>query len=191
MSVEDKEICSYIFFISLPQIAAINERDRRIAIVALFQQGDQPSTVLQKLGLTMNQRKTVYNRYQKFLKTEFIESKKKRTSRASKTKKNAIQLIREKIRRNPARSQRKLARDHDLSQTTTAHCIIKDDLQISAFKCRKNKLYVADGPQERLRQAKLLKARHARFDPKNLIFSDEKIFTSKKKLNSKNIRKGY
>ena len=31
-----------------------------------------------------------------------------------------------------------------------------------------------DGPQERPRRAKLLKVRHAKFNPKNVIFSDEK-----------------
>ena len=76
----------------------MNKRDRRIAIVALFQQGDQPSTVILKLGLTRSQRKTVYNTYYSLLKTGSIKRKKMGTSRASETRKKAIKLIREKIR---------------------------------------------------------------------------------------------
>ena len=113
----------------------MNERDRRIAIVDLFQHGGQPSTAIQKLGLTRNQLKTVYNTYHRFLKTGPIERKKRGSSRASETRKKAIKLIGEKIRRNPARSQRKLARDHNYK---------------NKFYNHKNKLY-AVGPQERFR----------------------------------------
>ena len=74
---------------------------------------------------------------------------------ASETRKMAIKLIKEKIRRNQACPQRKLVRHHNFSETTI-HRIIKDDEQMLAFKCRMNELYVASDPQERLLRANLL-----------------------------------
>ena len=60
-------------------------------------------------------------------------------------------------------------------------------IYMSAFKCQKNKLYATGDPQERPQQAKLLKARHAKFNPKNVIFSYEKIFTTEEKFNSQEL----
>ena len=111
----------------------MNERDRRAAMFALFQNGDKPSAVIQKLGLQRNQRKTVYYNYKRYQQSGSTERKKQKKSRASEKRKKAVKCIREKIRRNPARSQRKLASANSVSQTTV-HRIIKEDLHMSAFK---------------------------------------------------------
>ena len=78
----------------------MDKRDRRIAFVTLFQQGDQPSTVIQKMGLTRNQAR--------LCKTPTTDSS--NLTYRNKEEGNFS-------RGNLARSQRQLARDHKLQFT--------------------------------------------------------------------------
>jgi hypothetical protein len=91
----------------------------------------------------------------------------------------------DKIRRKPIRPVKELAKEHRLSRMT-AHRILKEDLKLTAYKCKRKRLYLADVAAERLRRTEIMKARLAQFDPKNVIFSDEKIFCVEEKFNSQN-----
>jgi hypothetical protein len=105
----------------------------------------------------------------------------------SATRTAAIKNIRDKIRRNPVRSQRQLAAEHGTS-AMTINRILRENLHVKPYKSRRRRMYLAGGQAERLRRMKLLKTRLAVFDPKAVIFSDEKIFRVDQVWNSQNRR---
>ena len=164
----------------------MNERNRRTVIIALHLQGDTPSTIIKNLKLSRNQRATVYNVLNSY-KARGTFERKKRGSRKSASRTAAIKKIRDKIGRCPVRSQRQLSVEHSIS-AMTVNRIIREDLHVKPCKSRRQSLYAAGGQAERLRRLKQLKAQLASFDPKAVIFSDEKIFRVNQVWNSQNRR---
>lgn len=164
----------------------MDERDRRASIIYLYLQGDSPSTIIRKLKLTRTQRATVYNVIKSY-KVRGTFERKKRASRKSQAGRAAGKNIRDKIRRNPQRSQRKLAAEHGTS-VMTINRILREDLHVKPYKSRRRRMYLAGGQAERLRRLKLLKSRLAAYDPKTVIFSDEKIFRLELVASSQNRR---
>lgn len=101
--------------------------------------------------------------------------------------KERVKRIREKIRRNPNRSGRKLAREEQISQRSMRR-ILKDELQLKPYKKRKRHGLSDKQRVERVKRSKTLLKRHDAEDVKNIIFSDEKLFTTEVKMNAQNDR---
>ena len=148
----------------------MNERDRRAAIIALHLLGDSPNAIITKLKLKRQQRSTVYNVVFNYKALGTYERKKSSQTRKSSARKAATKCI-----RNPVRSQRKLAAEHEVS-VMRINRILRDDLHLTAFKSKRKKIYLASGQKERLRRAKAIKSRLAVFKPENVIFCDENFF---------------
>jgi inhibitor of nuclear factor kappa-B kinase subunit alpha len=164
----------------------MNERDRRAAIIALHCKGNTPVEIIKKMCLSRNQRATVYNVVNSYCLTGSFE-RKKRVSRKSAKRIQVKKNIADKIRRKPVRSQRKLAKEHSVSRMTVNR-ILREDLQLTAYKSKRKRLYLAGGAAERLRRTKIMKTRLVKMNPRNVIFSDEKIFYIEEKFNSQNRR---
>jgi inhibitor of nuclear factor kappa-B kinase subunit alpha len=165
----------------------MSSRDHRATIVQLQLQGLNACAIIKALKLHRNQRATVYRVLKKYAATSTIEHKSKGVSHKSTLRKKVAKNLRDKIRRNPLRSQRKLAVEHGMSQPTI-HRILHEDLHLTAYKCRRKKLYAAGGQVVRLQRAKLLKERLAPYDPNCVIFSDEKIFVIEQQFHPQNRR---
>jgi cation transport regulator ChaB len=133
----------------------MDERDRRAAIIALYLKGNSPTLIIKKMGLTRQQRSTVYNVIRNYKDRGSYERQKSSTSRKTLARKVATNCIRNKIARNPVRSQRKLAAEHGVS-AMMINRILKDDLHLTAYKSRRRKMYLAGGKEERLRRAKTI-----------------------------------
>ena len=71
-----------------------------------------------------------------------------------------IKRVREKIRRNPRRSMRKLAKDHNVG-VTTMHKLVREDIGVKPFKLQYRQLLSAPTRQKRLERSKLLLDWHA------------------------------
>lgn len=112
-----------------------------------------------------------------------IPAKSKGLPRSKRTP-EAIKVVRERIRRNPARSARQMARSLNMHHKTMQQ-IIKEDLGLHPFKKNLVAGLTDKNKAERVRKCKLMKARHGGPD---IIFSDEKLFTLEIPLNKQNDR---
>jgi transposase len=98
-----------------------------------------------------------------------------------------VNKVYHRLRRNPQQSPNKLATKLKTSRTTMRR-IIKDDLGLRPYKKRKVHGLTCAAKQKRLIRSKDLLERFANSDLKNLVFSDEKLFTVQQSLNLQNDR---
>lgn len=106
--------------------------------------------------------------------------------RSQRTKK-LIKAVREKIRRNPRRSIRKLAKEHHIS-VTSMHTVCRKDLGTYPYKLQKCQMLSEITKQKRVQRAKGMLKRHEAGTLRNLVFSDEKLFTVEAAFNHQNDR---
>ncbi|UYV84269.1 hypothetical protein LAZ67_X001712, partial [Cordylochernes scorpioides] len=99
----------------------------------------------------------------------------------------AIKAIRERIRRNPRRKQKILAKQMNLAPRTVSK-IMNEDLGLRAFKRRTGHLITSVLRDIRRVRSKMLLARHDGWLHERILFTDEKIFIVEEKLNHQNDR---
>lgn len=95
-----------------------------------------------------------------------------------------IKAVKERIRRNLARSCRKMAREMNMSHFAM-QSILKKDLDLKAFRKQKIHGLTSKNIADRVNKSRLLLKTHAGH---NLIFSDEKLFTLEVPINKQNDR---
>lgn len=111
-------------------------------------------------------------------------SGRKRTVRTARNRK----LIRERIRRNPRVSMRKIARDTGIHRETVRR-IAKEDLGLKPYKLQKVQLLTDDNKRVRLERCKRLLRRHVGQQWERIVFTDEKLFTVEQAHNHQNDRR--
>lgn len=120
----------------------------------------------------------------RFLETGDAIPAKKPGKKRSKRTPQVINMIRERIRRYPARSGRKMAREMNMGKSTLQN-LLKVDLGLRAFKKQKVAGLTVKNKEERVKRCKRLLKRH---DGPDIIFSDEKLFVLEAPLNKQNDR---
>lgn len=95
-----------------------------------------------------------------------------------------IKAVRERIRRNPVRSGRQLAKDMNMHHKTM-QTILKKDKGLIAYKKRLVAGLTDKNKSERVKRCKAILKRHGGQD---IIFSDEKLFCLERPLNRQNDR---
>ncbi|CAM4936437.1 unnamed protein product [Rotaria socialis] len=101
--------------------------------------------------------------------------------------KERITRIREKIRRNPARSARKLAIGEHIDNRSMRR-ILQIDLGLKPYKKRKLHELSEKQTVARLKRCKTLLVQHDSDDIRKIVFSDEKLFIVEQKYNRQNDR---
>jgi hypothetical protein len=96
-----------------------------------------------------------------------------------------VKRVRERIRRHPQRSARRMACQLGISDGLLRR-IIKEDLGLKPYKKRKVHGLTDAQKEKRLVRSKQLLERHGSSDLEQLVFSDEKLFSVQEKLNSQN-----
>lgn len=96
----------------------------------------------------------------------------------------AIKVVRERIRRNPERSGRKLASELGMSKTSM-QLLLKSDLKMRAYKKSKVHGLTASTIAKRKKRSEHILQWH---EGDEFIFSDEKLFVLEQSLNSQNDR---
>ena len=96
-------------------------------------------------------------------------------------------IIRNRILRNPKRSMRKMGKELGISKDSV-NTIIKKNLGLKSFKVQKAHVLTERMKKVRLQRSKLLKQRFGRAKHRNIVFSDEKIFTIEEQFNKQNTR---
>lgn len=161
--------------------------EKRITVKTYFDNGFSPSETAKAVAGLGIKRLFVYRTFKRLRETGSIENRKGSGRPRSARTSDRVKRIREKIRRNPNRSARKMATEEKISIRSMRR-ILKDDLHLIPYKKRLR--HGLSEPQRiaRVQKAKALLNRHDSESVKNIIFSDEKLFTTEVKLNPQNDR---
>ena len=93
----------------------------------------------------------------------------------------------QRIKRNPARSIRKMATETNTNRESMRR-LGCDDLGMKAYKMNKRQLLTAKNKSKRLERCKAMLSRFTNGRHKQILFSDEKLFTVQQVLNKQNHR---
>ncbi|CAF4604159.1 unnamed protein product [Rotaria socialis] len=159
----------------------------RLIVQKYFQRGLTGGQIfrhVKQLGITRN---GVYRTISRLRDTGSIQDR-PRTGRPRTCRtKERIKRIREKIRRNPERSARKLAMEEDIDNRSMRR-ILQIDLGLIPYKKRNLHGLSAKQTVARLKRCKALLVRHGSDDIRKIVFSDEKLFVVEQKYNRQNNR---
>ncbi|KAK0417925.1 hypothetical protein QR680_013281 [Steinernema hermaphroditum] len=161
----------------------VSEEDRS-AINANHKRG-MPIPVIAK-SLKFH-RKQVHRVVQRFEETGGIKDRQREGRPRSARTPKLMNMIRKKIQRNPQRSIRKLAREHEVSHETMRK-LITDDLELVPYKLTKGQLLTDQNKESRLEKCRKMKNLSRGDALQRILFTDEKIFTVQPYRNSQNQR---
>ena len=158
--------------------------DKRTAIVELFKSGNSKKDIAKSLKVN---RMLVWRTLKRFEETGDVKNMpgqgRPKTARTTKL----VKSTREKVRRNPKRSIRKLSIESNVSYGTMS-TILRKDLKMSPFKHVKKHQLSAQIVDKRLQRSKILLSRIKNGTLPNLVFSDEKKFDVEHHFNTQNDR---
>ena len=90
--------------------------------------------------------------------------------------------VSQKTRQNPARSIRKMAKEMGSSRESMRR-VVREDLDIKAYKLHKRELLITQNNQKRLEKSKIMLSLFADGLHEQMLFSDEKFFTFEQIVN--------
>ena len=129
----------------------------------------------------------VYKAVKRFRETESCAPRIRSTPEKPIRTKELIKKVRERLRRNPSRSARKLAKDTSVSVSTMQR-LLKDDLHVYPYKFTKRQLLSNATKKKRLDRAKVLIKRLVVGTRPQVLWTDEKLFTVQAIHNHQNDR---
>jgi len=160
---------------------------KRKFIIEHHEKGMRPPEIFKlgkKLKINRMMIKRTIDRYKETMSIEDRpRSGRPRTTRTQKLLKN----VREKIRRNPRRSMRKMAKEAQTSPRTMRR-VVENDLKMSPYKLQKRQLLSGHTIEKRVTRTRLLLNRIKEGTLPNIIFSDEKLFSVQQSHNHQNDR---
>jgi inhibitor of nuclear factor kappa-B kinase subunit alpha len=162
-----------------------SEQSKRDLIIGQFCSGKSASEIAKKFKDIVN-KSTVYRTINSYkLKGKTI--RKAHDRKRPKRNKAMLKRIREKVRRNPARSMRQLAKDEVVS-TTTMWRAMKNDLKLFPFKKRGRQLLSEATKKKRLERGRQILKKLKQDTSSPVLWTDEKLFTVQAIYNPQNDR---
>jgi transposase len=160
---------------------------RRAAIILHWQAGKTPSAIVKTLKRSGVNRKLVQRTIKRFRDTGTTKIRGGPGRPRSVRTPAMIKALKARIRRNPRRSQVKLALQLKAS-TLTIHRAIKIDLGLKALK--RGTCHMLTVPQKiaRVKKCRALLRRYGPLKVKKILFTDEKIFNVEEQFNRQNDR---
>lgn len=168
--------------VSVRQLPSMDAK--RELIIDLHKKNIRNIDIFRKLcGIGVN-KKLISRTIKRFKETGTFRTKKKPGRNKSIRTPKLIKVVRERIRRNPAQSGSKMAKDLNVSQSTMQR-VLKHDLGLIAYK--KQRVHGLTGAQKtaRVNKCRYLLQWH---DGDEIIFSDEKLFLLQDSHNQQNDR---
>jgi inhibitor of nuclear factor kappa-B kinase subunit alpha len=101
--------------------------------------------------------------------------------------KAAIRKIKSRVERRKSVSSRKIARELGISRTSVRR-ILKNDLELQAYKIQKEPLLTDEHKEKRMKFANWIRTNFRKEGTMNILFSDEKMFDIDGVYNSQNDR---
>lgn len=159
----------------------------RIAIIGLFKSGKSAAQIFALLRPLKMSERFVYRTIKRYSDTgDVVDRFRSGRPRSVRTKK-AIEAVRSRINRNPLRKQKIVAREMKINARSVSR-IIRDDLGMHAYKRSTSHLLTDRLKRIRLERSKKLLRSYGRKKFKQILFTDEKIFTVEEKYNKQNDR---
>lgn len=161
--------------------------EQRHTIEYFHNQGLRPCQIFNQLKKFGMKRDMVYRTVKRLNETGSVADRTRSGRPASVVTKKMVASVRARIIRNPAQSQRKLARALKTSKTSMRR-IIREELRLKPYK--KRIVYGLTNAQKKKRheRTKKLIEVYAREKLDQIIFSDEKIFSVEETVNKQNNR---
>ena len=157
---------------------------RRSAVIELFKAGKCRSEIASLLSYN---RMFISRTLSRFADTGDVLDRPRpgrpRTARTISLTKRVLQ----RIKRNPARSIRKMAIETKTNRESMRR-LVCNDLRMKAYKMKKRQLLTAKNKSKRLERCKAMLSRFTNGRHKQILFSDEKLFTVQQVLNKQNHR---
>lgn len=165
----------------------MTRQTERSAVIVLHNAGKTNCEILRELGWTRSRESFVRKTIQRFQETNSIVDRSRTGRPRSARTPQLLRNIAHRIRRNPRRSQRHMARSFGVSTSTITRAL-RDDLGLRAYRLRKSQLLSASARLKRLALCKKLQLRFTPEKVRKSIFCDEKHFTVETLYNSQNTR---
>lgn len=163
------------------------QKEDRVAVIALHKCGHSASTIfklLQKLGIS---RSFVFRTIKRWKDVQSVDDSKRSGRPRSVCTPAAIQRVRSRINRNPVRKQKVMALQMSLKRGSLKS-IINRHLKLRAYRRKKGHLLNNRLRTLRRLRSRVLLKRYANKAHRNILFSDEKIFTIEETYNKQNDR---
>lgn len=160
---------------------------KRAAIIFHYQNGKTNSEIVKLLKNSKVNYNLVKRTIKRFLDTgSTIKRRRTYTPRPRRTP-AMLKALKARIRRNPRRSQRKLALQMKVSRQTIQKAL-KEDLGLRALK--RGTCHMLTIPQKiaRVKKCRSLLKRYGKKKVERILFTDEKIFTVEESFNKQNDR---
>lgn len=164
-----------------------NFEARRIQVINLHIKGKRQCEIVKLLKLQNVTQSFVSKTIKRYIQTGSTENKLKSGRPRSKRTAKMINALKARIRRNPCRSQKKLALQMGVSKTTIRRAL-KLDLGLKPLKKTTCHMMTMKQKKNRIILCKALLKRYAPEQVKSILFTDEKIFTVEGHFNKQNDR---
>lgn len=162
-------------------------KENRIAVIALHKCGKSANEIFKLLKPLKITQRFVFRAIRRFDETQsFCDRERSGRPRDIRTP-AAIKAVESRIRRNPLRKQQIMAREMSIS-TRSMSRIIKSDLGMGAFRRSTGHLLTSQLKSIRTTRSKALLQRYDNNKHRQILFTDEKIFTVEEKFNRQNDR---
>ena len=161
---------------------------KRAAIIQLHRAGHSNSKIMKLLKAPKSTVRDTILRFQELGTMEDRDRSGRPRSARTPAKIKALRERIRRIRRNPKRSLRKMAKDMNISHESV-RTIVEQDLKMSSYKIRTRQLLTDLQKRKRKERAKILLNRLKGGTEKGeIVFSDEKLFSVEAKFNTQNDR---
>lgn len=161
--------------------------ERRAAIAQLWRAGYKQCEIFKLLRNNGESRQNIYNVVKSLTERGTTDRRPGSGRPRSVRTKQLIKRVRERLRRNPQQSLRKMAVSLNRNRETI-RLVVKKDFGFRPYKLRKVAGLSNRQKKLRLERSKNLLARHGDEDLENIVFSDEKLFKDEQLWNSQNNR---
>lgn len=156
----------------------------RVSIISMHKQGRSSAAIARSLGIHRN---TVQNTVVRFKETGGISDRPRSGRPPSVVTSSKIDAVRKRIKRDPHRSMRKMAKQLNVSRETMRR-IVKLKLGLVPYRMQKAAILSEKNKKVRLERVRGLLARTRSGEHKRTLFSDEKLFTVEAVYNPQNNR---
>ena len=158
---------------------------KRQGIIELHKAGISIKKIINLLKVPKS---TVYDALDRYKELDNAKDRPRSGRPISALTKENIKAVRERIRRNPKRSMRKMANQMKMDPKSM-RTIVKTDLKLSPFKLRKSQHLTVLQKKKRVDRSRLLlNLMKSGMREEEIVFSDEKVFTVEAQFNHQNDR---
>lgn len=164
-----------------------SEYHNRVTIIGLHKAGKSVNEIRALLKPLKIGERLIYRTISRYGETgDVCDRQRSGRTRTVRTKK-AIEAVRSRVNRKPLRKQKILSREMKISPRTVSR-ILKEDLGLKAYKRYTGHLLTDKLKAIRRERSKKLLRLYGKKRYKNILFTDEKIFTVEEKYNKQNDR---